>query len=190
MFNNHKNFQTLGTDIFIFKNFLLPEELRTLDEIFLKNLWTNINGRISDTQVEETSFIFDKMEQLVQSVNPEYFINMHNHITKMDVGDFHPVHADCHDYLEVRAKSKTYVPPNPFTLEKNNLYGTVIYLNSFEGGEIYYPEQDVIIKPDAGDLVVHSSDQHCSHGVKLVKSVRFSIPNAIFENIKVPTMLL
>lgn len=42
-------------------------------------------------------------------------------------------------------------------------FGCIIYLNDdFNGGELYYPEHGIRIKPQARTLVVHSSDErHC-----------------------------
>lgn len=38
-------------------------------------------------------------------------------------------------------------------------YGVVIYLNdNFEGGELSYPDLDLIVKPEKGMLVCHSGD--------------------------------
>ena len=39
-------------------------------------------------------------------------------------------------------------------------YGVVLYLNdNFEGGELYYPNLDIIIKPESGMLVYHPGDE-------------------------------
>jgi hypothetical protein len=48
-------------------------------------------------------------------------------------------------------------------------YGMVIYLNDdFEGGELYYPEYDILYKPQAGALVIH--DAEAIHGVRATLS--------------------
>jgi hypothetical protein len=50
------------------------------------------------------------------------------------------------------------------------VYATVAYFNKFEGGEIYYPNQNITYKPNIGDLIIHGADENCSHGVKVVLS--------------------
>lgn len=48
-------------------------------------------------------------------------------------------------------------------------FGTVLYLSdpsSYGGGEIFYPEYDIEIKPAKGSLALHTSD--VEHGVKMV----------------------
>jgi len=44
-------------------------------------------------------------------------------------------------------------------------WGAVIYLTDFEGGELYYPDQDITCKPNAGDIVIHRSD--LPHGTNI-----------------------
>jgi hypothetical protein len=54
------------------------------------------------------------------------------------------------------------------------MYSTVVYLNdNYDGGEIYFPNQDVEIKPPAGSMVLFPSGGHeYFHGVKPVISGR------------------
>lgn len=48
-------------------------------------------------------------------------------------------------------------------------YGIVIYLNDdFEGGELYYPDLDIVYTPNAGDIVIHSGSVR--HGTNPVTS--------------------
>ncbi|CAB5218279.1 Oxoglutarate/iron-dependent dioxygenase [uncultured Caudovirales phage] len=49
-------------------------------------------------------------------------------------------------------------------------WGAVVYINDdYEGGEIYYPELDLVYKPKSGDVVLHPADYVYRHGVKEVK---------------------
>lgn len=49
----------------------------------------------------------------------------------------------------------------------NNIYGVVLYLNdNYDGGEIYYSELGLSLKPAAGAMVVHAAGT--LHGVKQV----------------------
>lgn len=54
------------------------------------------------------------------------------------------------------------------------MFSTVVYLNEdYSGGEIYFPNQDVEIKPSAGDMVLFPSGGHeYFHGVKKINSGR------------------
>lgn len=52
----------------------------------------------------------------------------------------------------------------------NNIsHGFVVYLNDeYSGGEIYYPNLGIEVKPTAGTLVIHPSDVRHTHGVRPV----------------------
>jgi hypothetical protein len=55
-------------------------------------------------------------------------------------------------------------------------HGMVLYLNDdYEGGEIYYPDLKIAIKPKIGSLVIHPGTPDYSHGVLPVSSgIRYS----------------
>jgi len=56
-------------------------------------------------------------------------------------------------------------------------YGFVLYLNDdFEGGELFYPNYNLSIKPKPGMLAVHTAGLECMHGVKQVtKGIRHTL---------------
>lgn len=60
----------------------------------------------------------------------------------------------------------------------DNEIGSVIYLNeNYEGGEIYFPQHDLEIKPSAGSAVVFPGDEHYMHGVREIRSgIRYALP--------------
>lgn len=65
-----------------------------------------------------------------------------------------------------------------FDAGKPNDIATLIYINDdYEGGEIYFPELGVEIKPKAGDLIMFPDNPNFIHGVKPITSgVRFTTP--------------
>jgi hypothetical protein len=66
--------------------------------------------------------------------------------------------------------------PNPFpTYDINSLF---YYNDNFEGGELYYPEHDMIIKPSPGLAVAHPGDIYYLHGVKkVISGERYTTPS-------------
>jgi len=66
--------------------------------------------------------------------------------------------------------------PNPFpTYDINSL---IYYNDDFEGGELYYPQHDLVIKPEPGLGIAHPGDINYLHGVKMVTSgERFTTPS-------------
>jgi hypothetical protein len=66
--------------------------------------------------------------------------------------------------------------PNPFpTYDINSLF---YYNDNYTGGELYYPQYDLEIKPSPGLAVAHPGDVNYLHGVKTVLSgERFTTPS-------------
>lgn len=66
--------------------------------------------------------------------------------------------------------------PNPFpTYDINSL---LYYNDNFEGGELYYPQHDLTIRPQPGLAVAHPGDIHYLHGVKkIIKGERYTTPS-------------
>jgi hypothetical protein len=66
--------------------------------------------------------------------------------------------------------------PNPFpTYDINSLF---YYNDNFEGGELYYPEHDILVKPKPGLAVAHPGDINYLHGVKqIISGERYTTPS-------------
>lgn len=66
--------------------------------------------------------------------------------------------------------------PNPFpTYDINSL---IYYNDDFDGGELYYPQHGVEVKPKPGLAVAHPGDINYLHGVKMVtKGERYTTPS-------------
>lgn len=65
-----------------------------------------------------------------------------------------------------------------FDSSKPNDIATLIYLNSdYSGGEIYFPEYDIVYKPSPGDLLCFPDNPEYIHGVKPVTDgTRYTTP--------------
>lgn len=94
-------------------------------------------------------------------------------------GEYQPLHADGED--------PEGHPNEAYIVD----YGSVIYLNDdYEGGEIYFPDQDIDFKPKAGTVVFFPSNNMFIHGVKeIISGFRYTCPQfwiptkyKIFEN--------
>jgi len=194
MFHNHPSFEKLGNDIYVFHNFLSNKELNHLQKFIKANerlLWNYKGEDIAyhkfSAYTVEVDFIYNKLMAWLSIYSPENYVKKNNSIIKLRKGETWSLHADNHDYLELRKKASKYKEGSEFTLEDNNIWGLIVYLNDFEGGEVFYPRQNLTIKPLPGDLILHSSDEHCEHEVlEVLSEARFCYSNAIFEKIKVP----
>ena len=68
-----------------------------------------------------------------------------------------------------------------FDSTRPNDIATLIYLNDdYEGGSIYFPELNIEVKPDAGDLICFPDTPDFVHGVKpITKGIRYTSPRWI-----------
>jgi hypothetical protein len=66
--------------------------------------------------------------------------------------------------------------PNAFpTYDLNSLF---YYNDDFEGGELYYPQHNITIKPEPGMAVFHPGDIHYLHGVSMItEGLRYTTPS-------------
>jgi prolyl 4-hydroxylase len=61
--------------------------------------------------------------------------------------------------------------------EKIITHGFVVYINDdYDGGEIFYPNKNISIKPVARSLVMHPGNKEYEHGVKdVLNTTRYSL---------------
>jgi len=188
---NLKNMTQLGIDIYLYKNFLSKEEIDFYNKIILsieEKDWHQANPEINwiwhTDPVPEVLEIKDKISKLFSE---DLFIGPGNSFVRLLKGAVWGEHSDDYEFKEIIEKSKNYKEGDSYTEETVPVYGLIVYFNNFEGGQIYYPKQNVTYHPKPGDLLIHSSLEHCLHGVKEVKSdVRYSYSNNIRKKIKVP----
>jgi hypothetical protein len=87
---------------------------------------------------------------------------------------------------------KAYMAANPDApLIKHTgdlTYTCLVYLNTAEGGGIYYAKQNILHQPKRGDLIIHNSGlSECMHGVMKVQSeARYSYTGTLATEIDVP----
>jgi hypothetical protein len=65
-----------------------------------------------------------------------------------------------------------------FDASKPNDIATLIYLNNnYSGGEVFFPDHDISIKPEAGDLVCFPDTPDFVHGVNpIISGIRYTTP--------------
>lgn len=191
MLSSNPNIETIGADIWVYHNFLSYSEIDSIISkvvVMDEDRWNcdHPEGHCRLQLMEEVG----KFTQRVKDLLPrELFVDQLGGVNRLTVGQGHGVHSDNHDFLPVRELSKSLKEDEPFEWVDDTVCGMVIYINDdYEGGEIFYTKQDIVYKPIAGDLIIHSAEDHCEHGVNPVKTnVRYSISSSIRKKIKVPT---
>ena len=118
---------------------------KVLEEYGLENnIFENINHRFKET---------------IESIFNKKFTGVTYHAQKWDVGGMVEVHSDTSD-LEGN-------PNHNIT----NEYTIILYLNdNYGGGELYFPQHDLIIKPKPGSILTFPGNHTNIHGVNEVKN--------------------
>lgn len=183
--------EKLAENIYLYKNFISYKDCKDIVE-YLEQLpesrWNLMPGRKDNIRVaggiELIKPVRDKIELLLQD---GYILGDGYYSTRMIAGDFWGVHSDVHDFEDVLNASNFYVEGMPYEEKELSIFGTIVYFNEADGGEIFYPKQNIVYKQNPGDLVIHSAGPETEHGVKEVRSgKRYAYSNNIRKLVKVP----
>lgn len=122
----------------------------------------------SDFGLDDNIFdlVNDKLGKAVSVVYNKNVTPSSIHAQKWEVGSFAKVHSDNSDF-----------EGNPSKGFDDLKYVGILYLNSdYEGGELYFPEHDISIHPNAGSMYIFSGGIENVHGVtEITKGTRYSI---------------
>ena len=182
-------------NIHILKNFINLEDVKKI-AAFAKDIneWSNqdTENKYSEdgTCTYDASYWNDRQcsYDILQRINPEIYNLINSYIEKMAqyinlafncrVSNRPPCIIRWFGGIEQKPHADKQMndgSPNPFTdYDINSLF---YYNDDFEGGELYYPGHDLVIKPEPGLAVLHPGDINYLHGVKMVTSgERFTTP--------------
>ena len=182
--------QSLGKEIYLYKNFISKEETVNLlnTAVSLDPLrWQDRGSQnyISD-HVEEIRPLINKIRTLVSE---DLILDDSCYFQLYKAGQGMGQHQDNNLVLDDIKKSKDYVEGEPYKTVKVPIYGIVFYLNESIGGELYYPAQNIEYRPYPGEMIIHSAEEHCAHEVKkVISDIRICIPTYIYKNVKVPLL--
>jgi hypothetical protein len=192
---NPGHFGTGIDNILIVKNFVDKEDLKKIKQFLPKiNKWIDAG---ESQYTEEGVCTYDakywKNRQcsgdIILELNPSIYNLIDKYILKMknllenyfsvELYSRPPVLIKWFAGLEQRPHADKQLSdgsPNPFpTYDLNSL---IYYNDDFEGGELYYPEHDIVIKPEPGLAVAHPGDIHYLHGVKkIISGERWTTPS-------------
>ena len=179
MFKDNPNFIKLDEEIYVWENFLSPEEHETFFNLALSiseeewmqhvnpnEFWT---GKASQNKKE----VYEISNRINKILDPEYMIPPSGVLSRTPVGQGMYVHKDRgeEDYTQML---------NDFGTCTCIDYGVLVYIGDWEGGELYYPNRNIEFKPKPGSLIVHSALEEYSHGVKpVISGKRFFYGNFV-----------
>jgi hypothetical protein len=158
-------------DIIGYKNFVPPEDLSKIISYFnsMEHLWNDVAfyesygmGIQTEDQLAtnfglSNTYFGDLKERFKSSVAESHGREVRpntSHAQKWEVGAFANPHSDNSDFAG-----------NPNAFEINKFVG-ILYLNDdYEGGELYFPHHDIIIRPEAGMFITFPGGVENIHGV-------------------------
>jgi hypothetical protein len=124
------------------------------------NYSKSINYNIS---VDLSTFILFSVNELISN----YFSAKHQvknwFFSCMKTGSSNPIHTD--NYM-IDEENKSVINPE-FAFDKS----AILYLNdTYSGGELFFPNQNLLVKPEIGDLIFFEGDDIKPHEVKEIIS--------------------
>lgn len=187
---NLNNQNRLTKDIVLYENFLTEEQCAALIKVLDKQVdtdklsWTPISFYESyssvlpqdgDSEIEEFGLESDIFSQIksgiidavasVHGLDPKKVVQIGYHTQKWEPGAYARIHSDNTD-----EKGNT----GPFARSR---YAAFLYLNdSFEGGMLKFPSQDISIQPRTGLLAAFDGGFNNMHEVTMITSgVRYTL---------------
>ena len=189
------HFGTGPENIHVFENFIDTEDLKVIQDFCPTiNEWNNSKESIyaeDGTCLYNAEYWNDRQcsSDILQRLSMPVFEIIDKYITKMQLeleriyslrlSPRPPVIMKWRPGIEQRPHADKQLnngEPNAFVdYDLNSLF---YYNEDFEGGELYYPQHDMTIKPKPGLAVAHPGDVNYLHGVTLVtKGHRYTTPS-------------
>ena len=180
--NNNMILEHKGHNIYMIYNFLDDKEREALMFLAFKKTdeeWKSIYKKrgVQDKLFDDKKILFDWAD-LEETISVSIREKWHNIFVNDNQESMDEYIWDYHLFIE-RRYSGSYTPIHIDRRNKPKLkYTTVLYLNDdFNGGEIFFPDIDVSIKPLKGSLCVFSAEPRLQHGVSEVTlGTRYFIP--------------
>lgn len=194
--------EKIGTDINnirIFKNFIEEEDRLALLEYCRKNtdkthgnIFYSIpmSSELRHLHIKYTRKMYNNISEYYQDKSPIRQPNLPNSdydlSYKLENKDgsyiasflIHPIGSFMYPHVDIVGYVQEEGVNVPDHLNKwSGHLSSVIYLNDdYEGGELYFPDHNLTIKPEAGDYITWPGNRWYQHGVKEVRGgVRFTL---------------
>ena len=186
------------------ENFMTEEELVTLNNFIRNNKnWDYTESRFNEEGIciydasywedrvatgstleryapEIRAMIEEMMERLTEKVNEHFRVDAwatSATMVRWVPGNLQHPHADkeLHKYKEWGGDPDLEGQPNDFPFY--DIAGLFYINNDYEGGELYFPLQDIEFKPKPGAAYFFPGDRNYVHGVREIKSgERYTCP--------------
>jgi hypothetical protein len=127
---------------------------------------------------KEFTYHSDIIDQDIKNILDQYGKEVWDFVSKNYDGNF--IEFDSSKTHMARFE-EGYGMHEHFDSNKPNDIATLIYINdNYDGGDIYFPDLNISIKPAAGDLVCFPDTPDFVHGVRpITKGIRYTSPRWI-----------
>lgn len=186
-----KYFDIIGKDannIVLVNNFIEKEDLKLINSFL--DQYRNDDNFLGGKDIKKENILekdkiiielLDKYEEKTYSMVKSLFIEKYKipvirnpinstHFVKWTQGMNSKLHADCEKPDGTPAMSANFYKYN---------ISVLMYPNSeYSGGQITFPDYDIIIKPQPGDFIMFPGNNYYRHTVELVTDgVRYTMPS-------------
>lgn len=143
----------------------------------------NENPKLEKIVSQVLAFVIDKIEW---NYGTRIVHKYHDSIRKMSPGSEITIHADNElidgNFFSIEYKKEFVDTKDSFQKSLPNEfveYSSVFYINDdYEGGEIFFPDYNLEIKPKPGSVVFFPSNSKYIHCVKkIIKGDRYAVPS-------------
>ena len=189
MFYNKPNCTQIAEGIYVFKNYVPADMCKVYSDIldkFTEDRFkedTNAIAWYDDKMSPSVPEALDLWEHVSELIYPQYVINPQSQFITS-----RPGHEGMFVHCDSPGKEHAHELTQPDSYSTCSIidYGVVAYISNFEGGEIFYPAFDkngklkedmlvdpddqLVYKPQLGDIVIHKSEAPYYHGTKPVTS--------------------
>lgn len=188
------HFGSSSENIHLFENFIDVEDLKIIQDFCPTiNEWENGPESVyaeDGTCLYNADYwnnrtcdygILSRINPEICSILEKYILKMKytiEDIFKVKVSYRNPVIARWFPGIEQKPHAdKQLVDGRPNAFPDYDLNSLFYYNDDFVGGELYYPQHDIIVSPRPGLAVLHPGDIHYLHGVKMIESgERYTTP--------------
>ena len=168
-------------NIHVISNFVLGDDLKTiLAYAGSINTWLHLDDNWNDRvhsfemiqhcNLDMANFLKSKTDMVREVISHTLQVGLNKvvpSIVRWRVGNCQPPHAD-----------KQNVDGSPNSYPENDIASLVYINDDYEGGQIYFPNQNLQFKPASGSLVFFPGDINYLHGVtEVTKGIRYTMPN-------------
>ena len=177
MFQDNPNFKKLDKEIYVWENFLSPEEHQLFFDLALSiseeewMLHVNPNEFWSGKCSHNKKEVYEISNKINRLLEPEYVIPPSAVIHRTPIGQGMHVHKD-------RGEEGDTEILDDYGTHTSIDYGVLVYIGDWKGGELYYPNRGIEFQPKPGSLIIHSAFEAYAHGVKpVISGKRFFYAN-------------